>query len=157
MNYVVEKDFLYSAAGRVWVLPELHLDTMPDGTLAINQVESDEIHRSIANEICSTGDALTFDEFEFLCDITVRSFSEVAEYLQIHKTTISKWRNQGAVSKAHYSAILKKWFWFEIFGDRIQTSLVPLSCLRSDDDILGLVTTAARNEGIARPVAKKVA
>ena len=78
---IFEKNYPYQAAGRIWGVPELRLTTLPDGTVAILEEEINRIHRAIANEICGSPENLTIDELEFLCDITLTSFTDVADYL----------------------------------------------------------------------------
>lgn len=89
----------HQTAGRTWAVRELRLVRMPDKTVVILEEEIDRIHRAIANEICGSPDTLSIDELEFLCDVTDTSFAEVADYLGIHKSTVTRWRKAGEVPK----------------------------------------------------------
>ena len=85
MKTKTKKNYPYQAAGRTWTVPELRLISLPDGTAAISEEEIYRIHRAIANEICGSDTTLSMDELEFLCDLTDKSFSDVADCLQIHR------------------------------------------------------------------------
>ena len=143
MRSLVEKDYKYRAAGRIWLLPELHLVQVPDGTLTISQDEIDRIHRAIANHICGSPSNLSFDELEFLCDASDTPFYEVADHLCMHKSTLSKWRKSGSVSNSVLSLFLKRWFWFKLFGDRLGNKTVRLKDLGDETEFLAIAKTHA--------------
>ena len=47
----IERNYPFHAAGHVWVVPEYHLTSMPDGTWAVSQAESERIFRLILREL----------------------------------------------------------------------------------------------------------
>lgn len=94
-----KRNYPYQAAGRTWTVPELRLTSLPDGSAAISEEEIQRIHRAIANEICGDEARLTMAELEFLCDATETSFSDVASTLQLHRSTVTRWRKTGEVPK----------------------------------------------------------
>ena len=95
MKIKIKKNYPYQAAGRTWSVPELRLVSLPDGTAAISEEEIHRIHRAIANEICGNNTSLSMAELEFLCDVTDTTFSDVADWLQIHRSTVTRWRKYG--------------------------------------------------------------
>ena len=139
----------YQAAGRIWVVPELRLTTMPDGTVAILEEEVDRIHRAIANEICGSPEKLTIDELEFLCDITLTSFTDVADYLDVHRSTLTKWRKAGEVPRLLASLLLKKWFWFKLFGHELGDRSVKIGQLENEENFLLYVKNQVIRENLA--------
>ena len=108
MKTRIKKKYPYQAAGRTWVIPEFHLSELPDGTIAILESEINRIHHAIANEICGNEESLSKEELEFLCDITQTSFSEIADYLGIHRSTLTKWRTTGKSSQKCHGIGSKK-------------------------------------------------
>jgi hypothetical protein len=152
MKTTIEKNYPYQAAGRLWAVPQLRLTILPDGTVALLEEEVERIHRAIANEICGNTEALTVAELEFLCDLTLTSWAQVAEFLGVHRSTLSKWRQTGVVPRAVISLALKKWFWFKLFGEELGSRTVKLSCLSSE----GAFLSYARQEAIERAVAEPI-
>ncbi|MBI2876770.1 MAG: hypothetical protein HYY20_07805 [Candidatus Tectomicrobia bacterium] len=154
METISQRNYSYQAAGRFWLVPELYLTRMPDGTLAIMQDEIDRIHRAIANEICGSPDSLTSDELEFLCDVTLTSFTEVAESLDVHKSTLTKWRKSLAHLLPWTSLLLKKRFWFKIFGDQLRNQIVRFEQVEDDATFLAFARNQAIEEELAVPIRK---
>lgn len=154
METISQQNYPYQAAGRLWLMPELCLTRMSDGTLAIMQDEIDRIHRAIANEICGSPDPLTNDELEFLCDVTLTSFAEVAESLCVHKSTLTKWRKSREHLPAWTSLLLKKRFWFRIFGDRLRNQTVRFEQVEDDEDFLAFARNQAIEKDLAVPIRK---
>lgn len=154
METISQQNYPYQAAGRLWLVPELCLTRMPDETLAIMQDEIDQIHRAIANEICGSPDPLTNDELEFLCDVTLTSFAEVAESLDVHKSTLTKWRKSREHLPPWTSLLLKKRFWFKIFGDQLRNQTVRLEQVEDDADFLAFARNQAIEEDLAVPIRK---
>jgi len=150
-------NYRYVAAGQVWLIPSLQLVRLPDGSEAITEAEIQRIHTAIANEICGDPAPLTIDELEFLCDITLTPLNEVAKQLGLHKSTLSKWRAAGQISKPIYSTQLKKVFWFKLFGDRLAEKLVPLQTLEDDRQLLRYVHNQAIEECLAEPIERAAA
>jgi len=148
----VKKNYPYQAAGRTWTVPELRLDSLPDGAAATSEKEIERIHRAIANEICGGGASLKMDELEFLCDVTESSFSDVANALQIHRSTVTRWRTSGEVPKSVVSSALKKWFWNLLFGKSLGKKAVPVACAVDEAKLLSFL----KQETIARHLADPV-
>ena len=142
------------AAGRLWSVPQLHLTTLPDGTVAILEEEIEHIHRGIANEICGSIEALTVGELEFLCDLTLTPWSAAAEFLGVHRSTLSKWRRTEVVPRSVISLALKKWFWFKLFGKELGSRTVKLSCLSSEGAFLSYARQEAIERALAEPIEK---
>jgi len=156
METKTELNYPFQAAGRVWQVPELALTRLPDGTLAISQEEILRVHRAIANELCGGSRDLTGVELEFFCDVTDHLFAEVASYLGVHKSTVTKWRRGGRLP--HLASLaLKKWFWFGLFGDALHEWNVPLGRLEDDAEFLALARAQAIARELVEPVAAKVA
>jgi len=151
------RNYRYAAAGREWLIPSLQLVRLPDGSEAITEAEILRIHTAIANEICGDSAPLTIDELEFLCDITLTPLNEVAKQLRLHKSTLSKWRAAGQISKPIYSTQLKKLFWFKLFGDRLAKKLVPLQTLEDDRQLLRYVHKQAIEEHLTEPIERAAA
>lgn len=154
MKTTIKKNYPYQAAGRLWLVPQLRLATLPDGTVALLDEEIEHIHRGIANEICGSTEALTVAELEFLCDLTLTSWAQVAEFLGVHRSTLSKWRHTGVVPRAVISLALKKWFWFKLFGGELGNRSVKLSCLSSEGAFLSYARQEAIERSLAEPIAK---
>jgi len=130
------RNYPIHAGGHLWTVDAVTLTAMPDGTLALSATELDRIHRAVANAICGGSDTLSFDELEFLCDVTSTTFSQVAEFLDINKSTVTTWRKKGAVPSRITSNALKRWFWFRIFGGALATERWPLSKFQDDGAFL---------------------
>lgn len=152
MKTLNKKNYPYQAAGRTWRVPELHLARIPDGAVVILEEEIRRIHRAIANEICGTPDSLSRDELEFLCDITGTSSSEIADYLGIHRSTLTKWRKTGEIPKNVMSLVLKKWFWFKLFGKELGDRTVRIRHLQDEESFLSYAKTQAIERNLAEPI-----
>lgn len=154
METTTRKDYPYQAGGRLWAVPRLRLATLPDGTVALLEEEIDRIHRAIANEICGSPEGLTLSELEFLCDLTLTSWAEVAQFLGLHRSTLSKWRRLGVVPRSVISLVLKKWFWFKLFGPELGNCSVKLSCVGSEGAFLSYARQEAIEQDLAEPIAR---
>ncbi len=154
MKTLIKKEYPYQAAGRTWLIPEFHLSELPDGTIAILESEINRIHYAIANEICGNKEGLTKEELEFLCDITQTSFSEIADYLGIHRSTLTKWRTTGKVPKNVMGLVLKKWFWFKLFGQKLGQRKIPIAQLRDEVKFLSFAKAEAIERNLAEHVEK---
>ena len=148
----VKKNYPYQAAGRTWTAPELRLSSLPDGSAAISEEEIDRIHRAIANEICGVGASLTMAELEFLCDVTERTLSDVAEALKIHRSTVTRWRKSGEVPTSVMSLALKKWFWNLLFGKSLKNEAVPIDCAVDETKFLPYLKQETIDRHLADPV-----
>jgi hypothetical protein len=148
----VKKNYPYQAAGRTWMVPELHLTSMPDGSAAIAEDEIQRIHRAVANEICGDDAGLTMDELEFLCDVTDSTFVDVANALQIHRSTVTRWRKTGEVPKSVMSLVLKKWFWSLLFGKSLENETVTLDCAVNETRFLSFLRQETIDKHLADPV-----
>ena len=152
MKTVTVSDYRYQAAGRAWNVPRVRLTVLPDGSQAISEAEIQRIQAAIGNEICGTDAPLTIDELEFLCDATDTSLVEVARLLDLHKSTLSKWRSSGQIPKAIYSIHLKKLFWFKLFGDHLGDDPVPLQHIADEQQFLRYAHERAIHEKLADAV-----
>lgn len=152
MKTRIKKNYPYQAAGLTWIIPKLYLSKLPDGTVVILEEEINRIHRAIANEICGTGECLSKEDLEFLCDITQTPFSEIADYLGIHRSTPTKWRTTGEVPKNIMGLVLKKWFWFKLFGQKLGRRKIPIDQLRNEAQFLSF----AKAEAIERNLTEHV-
>lgn len=132
----VEKDYEYPAAGHVWFVPEIQISVFDDGEEAIAMTEFDRIHRAVANEICGDPAPLTFEELEFLCDITQTPLAEVARAIGVHRSTVTKWGDTGVVSRGVFSAAIKRLFWFKLFGEEVRWENIPIDAVVSDTILL---------------------
>lgn len=158
MSKTVDKvDQPLHAAGRLWTVPRMTLTVLPDGTLALSQAEIDRIHRAIANTICGTSRCLSADELELLCDVTETSYSDVARYLELDRSAISRWRSRaGSVPRAH-SLLLKKWFWFKLFGAQLGDEDVPLHLATDEGSLLDFAMHEAIDKKLTAPVSEATA
>lgn len=152
MKIRIDKKYPYRAAGQIWVIPEFRLSELPDGTLVVLEEEIDRIHYAIANEICGDENGLSKDELEFLCDMTQTSFSEIADYLGVHPSTLTKWRTAGKIPKNIMGLALKKWFWFKLFGRKLGRRKISISQFRDEVSFLSF----AKAEAIQRNLAERV-
>ena len=148
----VKKNYPYQAAGRTWRVPELRLASLPDGSAAISEEEIERIHRAIANEICGGDTNLSMDELEFLCDVTDRTFVDVADALQIHRSTVTRWRKAGEVPKNVMSLALKKWFWNLLFGKSLEHEAVSIDCAVNETRLLSFLRQETIDKHLADPV-----
>lgn len=156
MKTTTERDYLFQAAGRFWVIPELTLTELPDGSLGLAQQEADRVHRAIANEVCGKPVDLNALELEFLCDVTGVLYTEVADLLAVHKSTVTKWRQAGAVP--HLASLaLKKTFWFRLFGAQLEAWQVPVGRLEDEEAFLALARREAIEQELVGPVVVKAA
>jgi len=136
MKKRIARQYPIHAGGHVWNVGAVSLVELPDGTEAISQVELARVHRAIANAICGTAEVLTMDELEFLCDVTSTTFTQVAGYLDLNKSTITTWRRKGVVPSRLTSNALKRWFWFRMFGAELATEHLPISRFQDDEAFL---------------------
>jgi len=79
---------------------------------------------------------MSFDELEFLCDVTSTNYTQVAEFLDLNKSTITTWRRKGTVPSRITSNALKRWFWFRLFGAELAAESLPLSRFQDDEAFL---------------------
>ena len=149
MKTVTLTDYRYQAAGRVWNIPRVRLLVLPDGSQAVSEAEIQRIQLAIGNEICGSDGPLTIEELDFLCDATDTSLAEVARLLDLHKSTLSKWRATGQISKAIYSVHLKKLFWFKLFGEHLGGDPVPVQLLADEQGFLRYAHERAIHEKLA--------
>ena len=120
-------------------MAKIHLRRRDNTPVAISKAEVDGINRAIANQICGSPAELTLEEREFLADATARTFADVAAFLGVHKSTVSKWRSQGAVPRGATGALLKRWFWFLLFGESSARWTASVSHFRTDNEFLAYV------------------
>ncbi|MDA0746933.1 MAG: hypothetical protein O2954_10465 [bacterium] len=152
MKTLTKKNYPYQAAGKVWTVPELHLERLPDGTVVILEEEILRIHRAIANELCGTPNNLSGEEMEFLCDVTGTSFSDIADYLGIHRSTLTKWRKAGETPKNVMSLVLKKWFWLRLFGAKLGNRTVQIKHLQDEEHFLLFAKARAIESNLTEPI-----
>jgi len=157
LETVVEKDYPYQAAGRTWTVRKLELTKLPTGKLGLSLAEIRRVNHAVANEICGSAEPLTFLDFEFLCATTSTTFKEAAEFLGIHRTTVTKWRRPDASIQPTYSLVLKKWFWFKLFGEQLADGIVPFHTVRNEADFLEFAKEAAIENQLATRIQTKVA
>ena len=154
MKTKIEKNYPYQAAGRTWAVPALQLVALPDGTAAISAEEIQRIHRAIANEICGSNASLSMEELEFLCDVTDTTFSAVADWLQIHRSTVTRWRKSGEVPKNALSLVLKKRFWYLLFGYSLHDEVIPLNWAIDETKFLSFAKQETLDKHLADPVSQ---
>lgn len=146
---VVQKDYPYRIAGRVWSIPTIHFTKSPDGTLGLSTREIERIHKAIANEICGEAVPLTGEEVEFLAGASGLSFSEVAEKCGFNRANISYWRKRGAVNEKD-SFRLKRFFWVQLFADDIRfLSALNVRFLSDERSLLSELRARAIDEKAA--------
>ena len=136
MRTMVEKDYRVHAAGREWVLPAVTLTELPDGSVGVSAQELGRAHRAIANAICGNSDRLSVDELEFLCDVAEVTFTELADYLDVDKSTVTQWRRRGAIPRRPLGLLAKKWFWFKLFGEDARSWRLALSVASNEERFL---------------------
>ena len=154
MKTLIKKKYPYRAAGQTWIIPEFHLSKLPDGTIAVLEEEINRIHYAIANEICGDENGLSKDELEFLCDMTQTSFSEIADYLGIHQSTLTQWRTAGQIPKNVMGLVLKKWFWFKLFGQKLGRRKISISQFRDEVRFFSFAKAEAIQRNLAEHVEK---
>lgn len=130
------RNYPIHAAGHLWSVDSVAWTELPDGTQALSATELGRIHRAIANAICGGPDIMSFDELEFLCDVTSTNYTQVAEFLDLNKSTITTWRRKGTVPSRITSNALKRWFWFRLFGAELAAESLPLSRFQDDEAFL---------------------
>jgi len=157
MKTKTETDYPYAAAGRVWIVPEYKLAQLPDGSLVVLKAELDRVHRAIANEICGSSERLTVDELDFLCDVTATTYSELAQVLELNKSTLSRWKRPGSVPSTSTSHGIKRWFWMKLFGLELAAVQIPIAVLENDAGVLAYLHQQAIAEGAAESVLRRVA
>lgn len=135
------RNYQIFAAGHLWQVASATLSIMPDGSEAISAHELDRIHKAIANAICGNQGHLSFEELEFLCDITETTFADAAVFLGINKSTVSTWRRRRLVPSKLVGNSLKRWFWFKLFGDVLGMQTLPIHTFASD---LAFLETASQ-------------
>lgn len=150
-------DYPYQAAGSTWLVPVLHLTVFDDGEEGISQAEIDRIHRAVANEICGESDRLTFEELEFLCDLAEVTLADVARALEVHRSTVTRWRDGNAVPTGLTAMAVRRFFWFRIFGDKVHGKSIPLDLAGSDRGFLRFVHDQARTDRLADPISRAAA
>jgi len=151
-----ELDYPFFSAGRFWLVQELTITVLPDGTEGISQAESDRIHRAVANQICGAAADLSWDEFEFLCDLTGTLHVEVARHLGLHKSTVSRWRPAGRVP--HLASLaLKRWFWLGLFGDLLKGWRLPVAQFGDDTGFLARARQRAIDQRLVEEVVPQAA
>ena len=139
LKTILERNYSYMAAGRVWLVPELRLTGLPDGTVGLAEDEIDRVHRAIANEICGSPGPLTADEIEFLCGVAAVTYAEVAEGIGVHRSALTRWRSSTVPVRLITSRAVKRWFWFRLFAAELPENTIPLSAIRDDAMLLRLV------------------
>lgn len=134
---VVQTDYHYHAAGRIWKIPEVKLQKYPDGHLNIGLDEITRINEAISNEICGKSNPMTGGELEFLCDATDTRYIEVAKKFQVSKGNVSHWVSSTSPISFERSLILKRWFWAKMFSDRVSNLVWDIQKVARfvDDDI----------------------
>ena len=152
-------DYQYHAAGRLWRVPRLKVDTLPDGTQGIPMAEFNRVHRAIVNEVCGNEDLLSVAELDFLCDVTSTTYSELAIELELHKSALSRWHREGTIPHRLYSTAIKRFFWFKVFGPDIGSSTVEiaLSKFRTEIDFLRFAHDHAISCDYAEPMQRVAA
>ena len=111
------KDYCLLIAGRMWKFDSV-VFTVIRGK---DNIEATELHnrkKDVANFICGEDRQLNIEEFDFLCSLSDSSYKEIADFLCVHKSTISKWFEKDNFSiDMTTSRVLKRYFWSKIFMD----------------------------------------
>lgn len=152
VSIVTERNYTFLAAGRTWIVPALQLQRLPDGTVVLPQVEALRVHLAIANEICGTAEPLTSDELEFLCDVAVATYAQVATAVGVHRSALTRWRTSASPVRLQTSLALKKWFWFHLFGEVLGGEVISLSKAGDDATLLRAVHDRAVHSQAVSPV-----
>lgn len=155
LKTVVEKNYSYMAAGRVWLVPELRLVALPDGGLGLPEDEITRVHRAIANEICGSPDPLTSDEIEFLCGTAAITYAEVADALGFHRSALTRWRSSSSPLRLITSRAMKRWFWFRLFGPELPENTIPLAAARDDVALLHIVHERALDHHLVSAIRER--
>jgi len=148
------RNYEYGAAGHRWLVSEYRLVVFEDGEEVVSLPEIKRIHRAIANEICGSPEPLTFDELEFLVDTAGTSLADVSRVLDVHRSTITKWRDRGVVSRGVFSVTLKRHFWFVLFGEALRGRNIPMEIVGSDPALLRYIHDQAMHSDTADRVAR---
>ncbi len=152
----IDRDYAYLSAGRFWVVPELTVTIMPDGSEGISLSEIRRTHRAIANYVCGAPGPLSWADFDFLCTLTDTRYNAVAEHLSLHKSTVTRWRRADAVPQLA-SLALKRWFWLHLFGEELRGWRVPVNQLGDDQSFLARARARAISEELVESVAPRAA
>jgi len=139
-----EQDQPFHAAGRVWIIPEIHFTTLPDGSTGVDGDEIDRIHTAILNEICGDQAPLTPDELDFILDATGGSLTELAQLLRMDKSSVSRWRSGSRSVPSPASWLIKRWAWYRTFGIEMGARRASLGRFETDAGFL----TYARHQAI---------
>lgn len=122
-DFKYEKNYIISVAGKEWKVDKIKLIKDFEGDFSISRKEFREIHKSIAVDIISNENSLTYDEFEFLCSITSVSFVECAKIIRVNKSSISQWKNKKKSIGFSDSVLLKNFFLSKIFPEEERRAL----------------------------------
>lgn len=152
MKSRVVRDYPIPAGGHLWTVDAVAVSELPDGTQAVSQAELQRIHRAVANAICGARGVLSFEELDFLCDVTATTYSQVADHLDLNKSTVTTWRRRGSVPSRVTSNALKRWFWFRLFGEDLAAERVPLSRFQNDEAFLEVAAQRAIRSKVTIPV-----
>lgn len=143
LSTFIETQCQYHAAARLWVIPQIEYTQLPDGTSGISAAEINKLNRAIANHICGEAEALTSQELDFLCDVADSTITEVAAVLRMDKSAISRWRSGDRGIPHSASWILKRWFWYRLFGRESKGDKVALHRLETDISFLSFARERA--------------
>ena len=157
MKKRVHKNYPIHAGGHIWLVDSVTLVELPDGSHGLSQAELIRVHRAIANAICAGADALTFEELDFLCDVTDTTYSKVADHLDLNKSTVTTWRKRGSLPSRVVSNALRRWFWFGLFGSELKAERLALSSFRDDHAFLETATQRAIRSHVTAHVELKQA
>ena len=142
----VIREYPFQGAGKTWIIKNVELTKTIDGSTVLTGHEIQKIHRTVANELCSTIEPLTAQELDYLCTITLTQFKDVAHFLGVTKSAVSLWKKPNKVVPLGDSLRLKRWFWFKVFKDIVQNTLpqVGIDVLANDEHILEVLSQLGR-------------
>lgn len=144
----IETDCPFHAAGRRWTIPEVRYTRLPDGSTGVDGEELDRIHRAVANEVCGEADTLSSTELDFLSDLTGATLADLAAFLHVDKSTVSRWRS-GSRGVPHSAGwLLKRWFWYQLFGEGLTATRVALRRFERDVAFLSFIREQAISHGL---------
>ena len=152
MRSITESNYPFQAAGRVWVVPELRLQSLPDGSTGVSMQEFGRIHRAIANQICGSPGPLSAAEFEFLCDLVDVPYAQIAAMVGLDRSALTKWMGAGKPMRVDRSNLLKQWFMLRIFEHAVGRSRLPLSQLAEQGPLLERLREVVLRRGAASPI-----
>lgn len=155
MKTAIERDFPFEAAGRVWRVPELHLDTLPDGSTGVSMAEFGRIHRAIAAEICGVPGPLTAAEFEFLADLADVPYAQIAALVGLDRSALTKWMGSQKPMRIDRSHVLKQWFMLRLFAEFLGRTRIPLRELRDPGRLLTRLREIVLVRGGAAPLSEQ--